>query len=532
MVVSLEKLYSNYDMLSAGKATEAEMQTAFKEILGAVKGDTKAKQLACQFIVKFYKKFPSMEGQAIDAQLDLCEDEEQSIRRYAIKELPNFCKDNPTNVSKIADILSQLLATDDNVELVVVQGSLYQLLKANPKECLTGVFQQLANPSDAEDVSVREKTCKFISSKLATFADNELNAETEKYIVTTVKNMMTSADACTFAGLLGILSVLKSMKLLTVRQQMIEVIETKAGIAQEATAFESNKAITSFYMCCEQAIPFFSKNVSSHKFAVCMCEKVLPAAMKKYSASTTEVPKDLPTKKEMLKLLAELSTHSSTDQVTLVTIQYLFQVLMDLLPSPPEALASGDEAFAGVATEDLYAVECAIYSFHLLSASHKEFFTAPEAQARMADLRKRLQYFALAVQSHTKKLNEGLKAIKDPEADEAMTRKELLVVCGNISAIIKDLFRIPPQHTAVVTLSWKTPTAAPVTEKPKVAPGQKRNFTPISGPTKDKEEYSSNGVTPKMSRPYNQRGGGRGGYYGGRGGAYGGNRGGGYNRRW
>ena len=86
-----------------------------------------------------------------------------------------------------------------------------------------------------------------------------------------------------------------------------------------------------------------------------------------------------------------------------------------------------------------------------------------------------------------------------------MTKKELLVVCGNISAIIKDLFRIPPQHTAVVTLSWKTPTAAPVTEKPKVAPGQKRNFTPISGPTKDKEEYSSNGVTPKMSRPYNRK---------------------------
>ena len=49
----------------------------------------------------------------------------------------------------------------------------------------------------------------------------------------------------------------------------------------------------------------------------------------------------------------------------------------------------------------------------------QDFFTAPEAQARMTDLRKRLQYFALAVQSHTKKLNEGLKAVKDAESDEA-----------------------------------------------------------------------------------------------------------------
>ncbi|XP_075251193.1 apoptosis inhibitor 5-like [Convolutriloba macropyga] len=513
MVVSVEKLYTDYDVLSAGKASEAELQTAFKEILGAVKGDTKAKQLACQFIVKFYKKFPALESQAIDAQLDLCEDEDQSIRRYAIKELPNFCKDNPENVSKVADILSQLLDTDDNVELVVVQGSLYQLLKANPKECLNGVFQQLANPADGEEASVREKTCKFISSKLATFGNDELSAETEKYIVMTVKKLMASADPCTFAALLGILAVLKSMKLLTTRQQMIEVIEAKAGTNLDAKAFESNKAITSFYMCCEQALPFFSKNVSSHKFAITLCEKVMPAAMKKYAASSEE-PKDLPSKTQMLKLLAELSTHSSSEQVTLVTIQYLFQVLLDLMPIPPEALASGDDAFSDVATSDLSAVECAIYAFHLLSASHKDFFTAPEAQARMTDLRKRLQYFALAVQSHTKKLNEGLKAVKDAESDEALSKKELLVVCSNISTIIKDLFRIPPQHTAVVTLSWKTPApAAPVPEQK--APGQKRQFTPISGPAKD----TSNGVTTaKMSRPYNQRGGynnrGRGGYGG------------------
>ena len=56
-------------------------------------------------------------------------------------------------------------------------------------ECLNGVFQQLANPADGEEASVREKTCKFISSKLATFGNDELSAETEKYIVMTVKKV-------------------------------------------------------------------------------------------------------------------------------------------------------------------------------------------------------------------------------------------------------------------------------------------------------------------------------------------------------
>ena len=44
------------------------------------------------------------------------------------------------------------------------------------------------------------------------------------------------------------------------------------------------------------------------------------------------------------------------------------------MPIPPEALASGDDAFSDVATSDLSAVECAIYAFHLLSASHKVCF--------------------------------------------------------------------------------------------------------------------------------------------------------------
>ena len=40
------------------------------------------KQLACQFIVRFYKKFPALESEAIDAQLDLCEDDDQSVRYF------------------------------------------------------------------------------------------------------------------------------------------------------------------------------------------------------------------------------------------------------------------------------------------------------------------------------------------------------------------------------------------------------------------------------------------------------------------
>lgn len=49
------------------------------EILAAVKGSAKEKRLASQFIARFFKDFPGLADQALEAQLDLCEDEDVSV---------------------------------------------------------------------------------------------------------------------------------------------------------------------------------------------------------------------------------------------------------------------------------------------------------------------------------------------------------------------------------------------------------------------------------------------------------------------
>jgi hypothetical protein len=51
----------------------------YLEILTAVKGSAKEKRLASQFIARFFKHFPSLADQAIDAHLDLCEDEDMAV---------------------------------------------------------------------------------------------------------------------------------------------------------------------------------------------------------------------------------------------------------------------------------------------------------------------------------------------------------------------------------------------------------------------------------------------------------------------
>lgn len=49
------------------------------EILTAVKGSPKEKRLASQFIARFFKHFPKLADKAMDAHLDLCEDEDMAV---------------------------------------------------------------------------------------------------------------------------------------------------------------------------------------------------------------------------------------------------------------------------------------------------------------------------------------------------------------------------------------------------------------------------------------------------------------------
>ncbi len=48
-------------------------------ILDAKKGSERAKVLACQFIPKYFKFFPKLTATAINAQLDLCEEDTKKV---------------------------------------------------------------------------------------------------------------------------------------------------------------------------------------------------------------------------------------------------------------------------------------------------------------------------------------------------------------------------------------------------------------------------------------------------------------------
>lgn len=154
-------------------------ESEYKEILAAVKGGPNEKRLASQFIAKFFCKFPEHADSAIEALLDLCEDEDVAIRKQAIRDLPTICKESTDFVAKITDILTQLLVTEDTSELQIVNSSLVTLYKLFPKGFLSGIFSQIES---GEEVT-RERAVKFLATKLKLLPEESWSRELEEFLV-------------------------------------------------------------------------------------------------------------------------------------------------------------------------------------------------------------------------------------------------------------------------------------------------------------------------------------------------------------
>lgn len=69
------------DLGLSDSAMFSQHKDSYQVILDGVKGSAKEKRLAAQFIPKFFNSFPDMADGAINAQLDLCEDEDVSVSR-------------------------------------------------------------------------------------------------------------------------------------------------------------------------------------------------------------------------------------------------------------------------------------------------------------------------------------------------------------------------------------------------------------------------------------------------------------------
>uniref|UniRef100_A0A673GDG6 Apoptosis inhibitor 5-like n=1 Tax=Sinocyclocheilus rhinocerous TaxID=307959 RepID=A0A673GDG6_9TELE len=487
MAATVEELYRNYGILADEKEDLSKHKDAYQAILDGVKGGPKEKRLAAQFIPKFFSSFPELADAAINAQLDLCEDEDVSIRRQAIKELPRFASGE--NLPRVADILTQLLQTDDSAEFNQVNTALISIFKIDAKGTLGGLFSQILQ---GEDI-VRERAIKFLSTKLKMMPDDTMTKEVEDYIFIETKKVLEDVTGEEFVLLMRILSGLKSMQTVSGRQQLVELVVEQAFLEQALNPTDAD-SVDRLLQCTRQALPLFSKNVHSTRFVTYFCEFVLPN----------------------LSLL--------TSPVAELDIQ-----LEEFMPLPPEE-ENGENAANEEPKLQFSYVECLLFSFHQLGKKLPDFLIDKISAEKLKDFKIRLQYFARGLQVYIRQLRVALQG-KTGDAlktEENKIKVVALKITNNINVLIKDLFHNPPSYKSTVTLSWK-----PVQKTEAAAIGQKRQSGEDIGATATTKKLPTNLPRRDARQIYNPPSGKysasignfsyeRGGFRGGRGRGFGG----------
>ncbi|XP_028413082.1 LOW QUALITY PROTEIN: apoptosis inhibitor 5-like [Dendronephthya gigantea] len=547
----VEHLYKSFGVLADAKEKAGEFPEEYQTILNSSKGSNGEKRLGATFIPRFFKYFPDYQATALNCLLDLCEDEDTPIRRLAIKALPTLCYDTKDHLTKIADVLTQLLPTGNALELSTVRNALKEVIELDPKGAIIGIFSQI----NAGDDESREHAVNFLKENVLEIIPKvfDPNPDAVEALSEEIHKAMPDVTGDEFKVFISLLSKLKSYK--HEHDQLVDLIAEQAELDSELQPSDA-EALEKFVTCTRSAIPFFQKGASAENFFVYLLEKILPVVE---DVCGGEESGDL--KLDIYKMLAEICPHKISDENLHLSVEPIFNKLLLYMPLPVVTEdKSSEESAEPTEPQIVFSfVECLMYSFHQVARKYPEFLTAADAADRLRDFKLRLQYVGQRCQMYIKQIKMSLneKSGKDNEY-----KVKALRTTTNIHTLVKDLFHSPPSYNNHVNLSWvdtkKNPTSSTTAsnEKPEVKTDtvldekrKRAGITPITfdassppkkaaGEKKTKVEYylppgrranASNGNVEGKSMPgqYN-----RGGYKsGGSRGRFGRGRSRGYNRR-
>lgn len=454
--VTVEMLYKSFGVLADAKDKASDHEDCYDTILKGVVGNQSAKRLSAQFISRFFKYFKHKVDDSLNAIMDLCEDEDISIRRAAIKEIPNICKSDLVQVPRLADVLVQLTQTDDNNELSTVTTALVSLFEMNAKGTLKGLFSQI---NQSEDI-IRERAIAFLCNKLKTFSDAIMTKEVEEYVLSETTRVLKDVSGQEFHQLIKVLSSLSHLQTYQGRQQILNIVVQKIEAGDEFNA-EDEECVEKTIQCWQIAQPLFSKNVHASPLVKYACEKVIPVLDK----IPVNEEKGEDRRLEMIRLIAEMSPYLGDGSQVKDSVESLYNVLISYMQLPPE----GEEnTSAGDPKLNFSYVECLLYTFYQMSSKCPDFLVAEGAAECLKDFRKRLQYFARGLAVYIKQLRMALQG-KTREQLKSEPQSKLKVTalktCNNINALVKDLFHNPPSYKSSVTLSWKPVSTGNETSK-------------------------------------------------------------------
>ena len=190
---------ASYDVLVASSSSSSEA----------------AKQLAADSLPLYFHFFPAQSDAALSAYFDLLEDPSASVRLHAIKGLETLAKHNPALVTRLADVLAQLLGTDDAFEVQAVRSVLSTLCGLQRRAAFAALFVQVREA----DAPLRERVLEFLIAQLAkhrkALSSAALPVDEQTEVANGLKAALASAEGVSdrdAKALLGILLQLKVVK--------------------------------------------------------------------------------------------------------------------------------------------------------------------------------------------------------------------------------------------------------------------------------------------------------------------------------
>ncbi|XP_062509729.1 apoptosis inhibitor 5-like [Corticium candelabrum] len=263
-MTSVEDIYKHYEVLDRARDSITKHEESYVSLLAACKAGDGQKRLAPSFISKFFKYFPKLADQAIDTLLDLCEEDDPNIRKLSIKVLPRLCQDMPDQVARIADVLTQLLQTEEQSELRIVKEALLSLFKLDVKGSLAGLFSQILQGVEAS----REQAVKFLQKSVGPHISQLLdkNEEAERYFLQETKKVLAEdVTGEEFQAFMFLLPKLKLMSSASAIEELAEMVASQAGLTEDFQADDSER-VHKLLCCMKSAIPFFQVSL---KLSVC-----------------------------------------------------------------------------------------------------------------------------------------------------------------------------------------------------------------------------------------------------------------------
>jgi len=484
-MVSVDKLYDLYNVISTDKGKESEHEKEYEEILGGVKGDTGARKITAQFISRYFATFPTMEEKSLDALFDLCEDDDSVIRKQSISSLGVVCKGKPSLVPKVSDILAQLLQVDDAAEINCVNASLVSLLRVHVKGALTGLFYQLeSNPSDV----IRERVLRFLIAKVPALGD-VFNKEIQIFIFQEAKKIINKATDADLDLMMQLLMQMSVCRTTSGKQQLHDSLVSQLDFSKPLVVKPTPivKTISVLF----HAKSFYSNQVKSTATVSFLLAKVLPKLEAIEAALlVTGKPAHAGQVIRLLQLLAQILPFAETVEEPKAAMEHVLKALMAVLPVPPTTATPAFESNDSTSLK-FTRVECLLYTLQQLIKHTKEdtFFTDADL---LKDLRHRLTYFSRWSQAYQKVLRDAISEKKGDElkTEESRTKLIALKTTANINTVVKDFFHNPPAAKSTITLSWiveAEPVTAPkrtaeaMAESPKAAKASRQIYAPPSG---------------------------------------------------